>query len=485
VISLARRTVVLSVCRLLNSAILFLSPVFLVRILDVAAYGQYREFLLYAYLCINLVGWQIQRNLLYFIPRDPQRERQAVTNTALSLLTVTVLGCGIVYFGRDMILAKMSLDFAVPLTLFIFCYLNLDVFESYWLARKRSDYVLYFSVVYSTARLGAAVISAWVSRRVEVVVWSLVTVEATKLLFMVIFVSHRRLLTRRIDRRLLWEQLRFFAPLGLAAAILFTNRQIGALFVSFLFGIEALAVYMIGSVNIPVVTIIRSAITDVVFPEMAERGRRGIHEGLEIWKRANVLCLFLTFPLFILLFYYSRLVVETLFTVDYAGSVPIFRVYLLFLLRQSVELGSPLRAANANRHFAYGNLLSGAANIALLAALIRPMGPIGAAIAFVVSDLTLSYYVTNRTLAVYDIALSELFFWKKIGIAMLIGVACAPVLLVGELVDMQPVLRACVLGFAYLAIYVFMVSRFRVEEVDMLLRNTGELIKRRRRTDRI
>ena len=113
------------------------------------------------------------------------------------------------------------------------------------------------------------------------------------------------------------------------------------------------------------------------------------------------------------------------------------------------------------------------------------MGPIGAAIAFIASDLTLSYYVTNRTLAVYKINLSELFYWKKIGLAMLIGVACVPVLLVGELIAVQPLLRACILGVAYLAIYVFLVSRFRVEEVDLLLRNIWELIGRGHRPGRV
>lgn len=483
-ISLARRTLILSICRLLNSAILFLSPVFLVRILDMTAYGQYREFLLYAYLCINLIGWQIQRNLLYFIPRYPERERQAVTHTALALFVVTAIGCAAVFFGRDLILAGVSFDFAVPLIVFIFCYLNLDIFESYWLAKKRSDYVLYFSVGYSAARIGTAVVAAWQSGSVVVVMWSLVAVEASKLLLMLAFVTRSRLLTRDTSRALLWEQLRFFAPLGLAAAILFINRQVGALFVSFRFGVEALAVYMIGSVNLPIVNIIRSAITDVVFPEMAERGRRDAHEGLHIWKRANVLCLFLTFPLFVLLLYYSRLVVETLFTADYAGAVPVFRVFLVFLLRQSVELGSPLRAANANRHFAVGNLISAALNLALLLAVIEPLGLVGAAAAFVASDLVLSYYIGNRTLAVYDIRLRELFFWRRIGVAALLGVACAPVLLLGNLVEVHPVLRACLFGAAYLGLYVVVANRCRLEEVNMFLRSVAEMTTKHRRTAR-
>jgi O-antigen/teichoic acid export membrane protein len=471
------------VCRTLNAALLFLSPVFLVRLLDTTAYGQFREFLLYAYLCVNLIGWGIQRNLLYFIPRYPEREKQAVSNTALSLFVVTLLGCAIVYFGRGLILAKTSFDFSLPLTLFIFCYLNLDLFESYWLAKKRSDYVLYFTITYSVMRVGAAVVAAWLTTSVTVVVWCLVLVEASKLLVMAVFVIRTRLLTRHISIRLLGEQLRFFAPLGLATAVLFANRQLGALSVSFLYGIEALAVYMIGSVNIPVVNIVRSAITDVVFPEMAERGRRRIHEGLLIWKRANVLCLFLIFPLFVLLLYYSRLVVETLFTQQYAGSVPVFQVYLLYLLRQTVELGSPLRAANANRHFAVGNIISSVVNIGLLLVLIKPLGLIGAAVAFIAADLALSFYVVNRTLHVYAIRLAELFFWRKIGAAMLVGVLCVPVLLVGDLVGLPEIVRACVFGCIYIGVYVLVLSRCHIEEIDLLLSHLAGMIRRGRGGD--
>jgi O-antigen/teichoic acid export membrane protein len=478
--SLAGRTAILTLCRLLSSAVVFLSPVFLVRLLDVTAYGQFREFLLYAYLAVNLIGWGIQRNLLYFIPRYPEREKQAVTHTALSLFAVTVAGCALVYIFRGPILARTSFDFTVPLILFIFCYLNLDLFESYWLARKRSDYVLYFTVTYSILRVGAAVLVAWITRSVNAVIWALVAVEASKLLFMGVFAARARLFTLRADRGLLVEQLRFFAPLGLATAILFANRQIGALCVSFLFGIEALAIYMIGGVNLPIVTIVRSATTDVVFPEMAERGRDDIRAGLSIWKRANVLYVFLIFPLFVVLLYYAQVVVETLFTSVYAGSVPIFQVYLLFLLRQSVELGSPLRAANATRFFAVGNVLSGVVNVGFLLLLIEPMGPIGAAVAFVVSDLALAFYMADRTVKVYDIDWRTLFLWKKMAILAIAAAACTPVLFAGELLSLPPLAGAVVFGSIYLGVYVLVVARCHVDEVDIVLGKALGAIRRLR-----
>jgi len=478
VASLAKRTIILAICRLLNSAILFLSPVFLVRLLDVTAYGQYREFLLYAYLCTNLIGFGIQRNLLYFIPRHPEQEKQAVTNTALSLLVVTLLGCGIVYFGRGIVFAKVSFDFAIPLVLFVFSFLNLDLFESYWLANKRSDYVLYFSVVYLTLRVGVSVLVAWLTTSVMLVIWALVAVEISKLLFMLVFVSCRRLITCQIDTHLWREQFRFFVPLGLAAAMLYLNRQVGALCVSTLFGVEALAVYLIGGVNMPVVTVVRSATTDVIFPEMAERGKHDLRQGLDIWRRANVLYVFLIFPLFILLLYYSSLVVETLFTPEYAGAVPIFQVYLLFLMRQSVELAAPLRAANANRYFVYGNIMSSVFNIGLLLVLIQRVGMIGAAIAFVASDVALGCYVTNRTLKVYEIRLPDLFYWRRMGLVVLLGIVCVPVLLLGDLLRIPSLVRALLTGTVYLVVYVACMSRCRIEEVDILLGKAKYTVQR-------
>ena len=72
---LLSRGAVLTASRLSNFAILMLGPLLLVRILDVDAFGQYQEFMIYAMLFITICGFGMDSSLTYFLPRYPNLER--------------------------------------------------------------------------------------------------------------------------------------------------------------------------------------------------------------------------------------------------------------------------------------------------------------------------------------------------------------------------------------------------------------------------
>ncbi|HVO77020.1 MAG TPA: hypothetical protein VMT60_03460, partial [Candidatus Bathyarchaeia archaeon] len=67
--SITKRTTVLILCRVMNYGIMLLSPIFLVRIFDTHAVGQYWEFMLYAGLVSGFIEFTVNTNLIYFIPK--------------------------------------------------------------------------------------------------------------------------------------------------------------------------------------------------------------------------------------------------------------------------------------------------------------------------------------------------------------------------------------------------------------------------------
>ena len=56
--SRANRITILAISKLLNYAVQFLAPILLVRILDREAYGQYKEFFVYASLIATFLNFQ-------------------------------------------------------------------------------------------------------------------------------------------------------------------------------------------------------------------------------------------------------------------------------------------------------------------------------------------------------------------------------------------------------------------------------------------
>ena len=142
---LMSRGIVLTASRLSNFAILVLSPLLLVRILDVQGYGKYQEFMIYATLFVTICGFGIDASLTYFLPRYPNQERQLVSqNSALIMVFSSVCLC-LFLIARKPFLEIASYDFTLPLAAYVFCFVNLNWLEYYWIAKRRTDLVLYYS----------------------------------------------------------------------------------------------------------------------------------------------------------------------------------------------------------------------------------------------------------------------------------------------------------------------------------------------------
>lgn len=143
--TLTSRSIVLIFARLSNYAVLLLSPIFLVRILDIETYGLYREFTLYALLAVTVFSFGIKGNLLFFIPKNIKNEKIYINNSIIFILITSSIGLAIVQLLSDVLSKQISFDYIDIMSIYIFVYINLDLVESYWLAKKRSDYVFYYS----------------------------------------------------------------------------------------------------------------------------------------------------------------------------------------------------------------------------------------------------------------------------------------------------------------------------------------------------
>ncbi len=98
---------------------------------------------------------------------------------------------------------------------------------------------------------------------------------------------------KRVDFKLLKEQLLYILPLGFASLIFQFNNQISNVIMSANLGAAALAIYAVGNQNIPIISIVRQSVSNVIFPEMALKSDKNPMEALHLWNKSNVLYLFL------------------------------------------------------------------------------------------------------------------------------------------------------------------------------------------------
>ena len=386
----------------------------------------------------------------------------------------SVVGILAIFIGRDFIRARTSYDFIAPLILYIFLFVNLDFFESYCLGKKRTLAVLYYLTARTVARIITVVIAAYISHDIMFILKAMIAVEAVKCAFLAFF--FRRHFTRRFDAALVKEQLRFVGAAGSSTVISYCNTNLAKFVISITMGVERLALYAIGSYQVPVVGIIRSSVIDTLFPDMTVAGERG---RLRLWQRANVVFCFMIFPVFAVFMYYARPFIETLFTAQYVAAVPLFRIYLLMMLLQCFEMGTPLRTANQNRAFIFGSLLSLVVDIGFILAFFRTLGFVAPAIGVVLGEISILFYLGWRVMRIYSVGIGGLLMWKKIAFVVMACIAASPVLFAGELFRLNAVIRAVAFSCIYFAAYLFVARRFRVEEIELIL---GKAIVFLRRT---
>ncbi len=294
---LGSQAAILTATRLANFALLLLSPVVLVRLISVREFGHYREFVLYASLLQSLAAFSIPESLLYFIPRHAQSPWRVVRHSVL----LTAATSGLVVIA--LIAADLSMNrtlvgpYLLPLSLYTLFLVNLDFWEVFLIATRRAKLV----VGYTAARLGSrmlvAVTAAALTRNVDVIIWSLVVLEAVRL--MIAAIVWRRLDRSSTEPRIengLRQQIAYCLPMGASMLLALARRNLATVSVVRLLGQESLARFAIGKYGEPIVTTVRNSLSAVVLPEMVRRHDASKDAALALWRRSTIICAIMLFP---------------------------------------------------------------------------------------------------------------------------------------------------------------------------------------------
>jgi O-antigen/teichoic acid export membrane protein len=462
--SLVSRSLVLAVARFMNQGLLMLSPILLVRLLTVAEYGRYRQFMVAAMLLTTTASFSITGNLNYFIARSKELRARYVTHSCLLLALTSGLAVLALVVARPLLLPEKLAGQWGLVALYVAAYLNFDLLPAYWLAQGRSKQVLYYTLGITSLRIGAVVGAAMWFRDADAVILASVTVETGKMVALFAFLRAKGLLVWQVDRAALGEQLRFVVPFGIGTALYGLNDNVGKILVSRWLGPELLAVYTIAAYQIPLVAIFNQTVTDVVFPDMVKRSKHGQRLGLRLWGRATVVLFMLVCPSWVLLTYFAEPLVRLLFTDAYVGATPYFQALLLLLLRYCFSFSTALRSLANNRPFIFANAVGIALNLLIAVSLLHRIGLWAPTIGLLVAHFWVLFYLGYRVLVAYGVSLSEVLDWPSLGRIVIANAVALAVLRVSMGLIGQPLLGAALGIGAYALVYLALLWRMRIDE---------------------
>jgi O-antigen/teichoic acid export membrane protein len=447
-----------------NFAIHLISPVLLVRILDVHSYGQYQEFTIYAMLLTAIFTFSVDTSLTYFLPRFPNRELEFVVQTNLITIALTTVGAVGVILAKPYLLSVASFDFVVPLAIYVFLFVNFGWLEYYWIAKKQPRLVMLYSGARLLWRVAALIWSALATKDVRVIIWVLIVAEAVRVTVTAFYCAHKKLLFAPISWAGIAEQLQFASPLGVAAVLQNAGRNIGKIFISSTLGPSALAFYAVGSYLLPIIRVLRSGISDAIYPDLVSAHDRKV-AAVRLWQRVNVLNCVMFFPALVLVLFYSETIVSTVFTPAYLAAVPIFNVYAFFLIRRCFNTDVLLRITGRTGFMLWGTLGSLVLNVLLIGPSARAFGLVGPALAFLGAELVLEAFYAKQMSKSLGLSISHIADWKCIGKVAMSCAAGFPVLLLFNLLPAPDVLLAAIASAVYFALVVGLSYRLGISDI--------------------
>jgi O-antigen/teichoic acid export membrane protein len=472
---IGNRAAILTLARIANYGLMLISPIILVHLLSVAEFGRYREFLLYASVMQSIALFSIDDSLLYFIPAHPASRWRIVRQTAgltagSSLLAVAGLVVLDAATGGRMVGSLL-----LPICLYTLFIVNLSFWDWFWVATDRPALIFVYTSVRLAARVIVATVTAAVTHDVRTIIWALIALEGVRLLVAgaVMAIMDRSATEPPLEEP--WrEQLRYCLPSGTASVLAMLNRNLSSLVVAKALGAVALAQYAIGRFGEPVVETLRNSVSAVVLPEMVRRDRDSRAASLALWKRATVVNAIVLFPVAVIVEWFARPLVVTVFGGGYAEAALVLQIYMLGMLRECFDFAPALRAINVTRPLVQSNVASLIACGAMLAILVPLAGVVGAMTAFVIGMVVDAAWLGWSAMRHYGVSLRELIPWARVGGVTAAAAIAAAVLVVSDWTRLfgggDLALGGVALGASvYLAAFALLLLALRVPEAYDLL----------------
>lgn len=464
------RAAILTLSRLANYGLLLISPVILVRLLTVAQFGRYREFLLYVSVLQTIAVFSINDSVLYCIPAQPACRWRTVRQTAVLIACsslVTVAGLAILDRATG---GRIVGSLLLPICLYTLFCSNLDFWDWYWVATDRPGLIFVYTSVRLAARVVVAIAAAALTHDVQAIIWSLIALEALRVLGALV-------LMRAADRSATepplpdpWrEQLRYCVPSGTASVLATLNRNLSSLAVTKVLGVVAFAQYTIGKFGEPVVLTLRNSVSAVVLPEMVRRDRDTREHPLALWRRATVLNTILLLPVVVVVWRYAQPLVTTVFGRSYAPAALVLQIYLLVVVRECFDFAPALRALNRTRPLVESSVASIVACALLLVVLIPAAGVAGAMWALVLSTVVEAVWLARATMRDYGVSLGELIPWGSIGRVAGAALVAAVVLATSAWRDVFGPGGMALATAVYVTVFALLLLALKVPEAQALL----------------
>lgn len=383
----------------------FVLPMVVVRLMSQAEYGTYRQLALITNFATALAVLGLPASVYYFYSRAHKPTLIAQTQLALIVagaVTALIVALGASRLGASMHnpqlvlllpLYALSIGFSVPG----------ELFTPVMISQGRYGLAVGLDILAMIFRVSGVVAILLLGYGLRGVVIVLVVFALFRLLSRNFWLCRGpdSLLKATWKSQFVRNQIAYGLPLMLGGSIVIFGSMIDKAIVALSFKPTDYAIYAVGALELPLDTIFQASVANVLraeLPPLVTEGR--FAEIVQIWRESVRKLTLIIIPSFVFLACFSHRFIVTLFTARYQASVPVFQIYLLAIPLNCFVLSMVPQVFGKPRMNMYASAIGTGGNAVLCLILLRFVGLLGPAIAYVLSLylMALMYFIVNTRL---------------------------------------------------------------------------------------
>ncbi len=314
-----------------------LFPLLIVRYLTQDNVGVYRQAFLVASNAVLVLPLGFSMSAYYFLNREPEKHPSTVFNILIFNFVMGGLAFFTLFFFPQILghaFQSQEMTRLAPLIgVLIWLWIFSSFLETVALAMQQARLTAFFIVTAQLLKTALMTSAVLVYANVGSLIYAAIVLFVLQAVVLLVYLHGCfPYFWKTFDLTFFRKQMAYALPFGLSVLLYVGQTDIHNYFVSHGFSAAEFAIYSQGCFQLPLIAMLYESVGAVMIPRMSQLQHEDKkREMLVMTVNATQKLAFFYFPIFIYLMIVGYEFVTTLFTKDYAASVPIFRVNLLAL----------------------------------------------------------------------------------------------------------------------------------------------------------
>lgn len=336
-VSLKTQSAWLLFAKIVGFVFTLLLPLLIVRFLSQEKVGVYRQVFQIIINANAILPLGVSMSAYYFLSRAKEKRSAAIFNILIFNFFVGGLACLTLFFYPQLIgnifqsaeITQLAPKIGIVIWLWIFSSFLETVAVANQEARTATAFIILAQFTKTLLMVGAVILFA----TVESFVYAAMIQAGLQTIVLFLYLNSRfpRFWTH-FDFKFFREQLIYAIPFGLAGLLWTMQTDIHNYFVGYRFSASEYAIYAYGCFELPLIAMLSESVTSVLIPRMSKlQAENDKPEMIRLTARIMEKLAFFYFPIYLFLIITAQTFIVTLFTRNYAASVPIFVINLTLM----------------------------------------------------------------------------------------------------------------------------------------------------------